>query len=73
VILKNQENKTSETIWMWFRREIIGTRLTNRVKIEDIYMWLEEEEEEEEDVTNDSKFYQSIWKQRVSCRHMDCH
>jgi len=72
-MLRNQENKTSETIWMWFRRKIIGTRLINRVKIEDIYMWLEEKEEEELDVTDDRKVYQSTWKQRVSCRHMDCH
>jgi len=42
---------------MWFRREIIGTRLMNRVKIEDIYMRFEEEEKE--DITDDSKVYQS--------------
>jgi hypothetical protein len=57
VILRYQENKTSETVWMWFRREIIGTRLINRVKIEDIYMRFEEEEKE--DITDDSKVYQS--------------
>lgn len=69
MILRYQENKTSETVWLWFRREIIGTRLINRVKIEDIYML----SEEEEDITDDSNVYQSTWKQRVSCRHMDCH
>jgi hypothetical protein len=73
VILRYKENKTSETVWMWFRREIIGTRLIYRVKIEDIYMWFEEEEEEEEDITDDSKVYQSTWKQHVSSYHMDCH
>jgi len=57
VILRYQENETSETVWMWFRREIIGTRLMNRVKIEDIYMRFEEEEKE--DITDDSKVYQS--------------
>jgi hypothetical protein len=56
---------------MLFRREIIGTRLINRVKIEDIYMWFEEEEKE--DVNDSSKVYQSAWKQRVSCRLMDRH
>lgn len=57
MILRYQENETSETVWMWFRREIIGTRLMNRVKIEDIYMRFEEEEKE--DITDDSKVYQS--------------
>jgi hypothetical protein len=56
---------------MWFRREVIGTRLINRGKIEDIYMWFEGEEEE--DITDGSKVYQSTWKQSVSCCHMDCH
>jgi len=51
--LRNRENKTSETTWMWFRRETIGTRLKYRVKIEDTYMWLEEEEEEEEEDVTD--------------------
>jgi hypothetical protein len=50
MILRYQENKTSETVWMWFLREIIGAGLINRVKIEDIYMWFEEEE----DIIDDS-------------------
>jgi hypothetical protein len=63
---------------MWFRREIICTRLKNRVKIEDIYKWFEEEEEEEEeeeddDIIKDNKVFHSTWKQCMLCRHMDCH